>query len=365
MRTGKNIRLYQSFVNQAGFSLVEIMIGLVIGLLATLVIMQTFSTFEGQKRTTSGSADAQTNGSIALMNIQRSVQTAGYGLPLPMADIDNSSLKCNAFPDFDPDYNPGTVNSTNIFPLVIQDGAADSSDLITVRYSTTAMGGIPVKIIDNTNANAATGLVADNNIGCSDNDIVMVSDGNNCMMATITDANGSGNTAQNISLHPSTPMGSPIVIGAKLACMGDWQNYTYQLVNNELQYNSQPIVSEVVNMQAQYGVSNAAGNNQVSQWVNASGGTWAAPSVNNRNRIKAIRIALVLRNGFLEKTNVSSTCTTAKGVVNNGPCAWDDANYSAAPKIDLSGDANWQRYRYRVFETIIPLRNILWSKDAA
>ena len=34
------------------------------------------------------------------------------------------------------------------------------------------------------------------------------------------------------------------------------------------------------------------------------------------------------------------------------------------PTIDLSpGDANWARYRYRVFETIIPLRNVIWSKD--
>ena len=44
----------RTFNNQAGFSLVELMVGLVIGLMATLVIMQVFSTFEGQKRTTTG-----------------------------------------------------------------------------------------------------------------------------------------------------------------------------------------------------------------------------------------------------------------------------------------------------------------------
>ena len=44
---------------QAGFSLVEIMVGLVIGLLATLVILQVFSVYEGQKRTTTGTADAR------------------------------------------------------------------------------------------------------------------------------------------------------------------------------------------------------------------------------------------------------------------------------------------------------------------
>jgi type IV pilus assembly protein PilW len=71
---------------------------------------------------------------------------------------------------------------------------------------------------------------------------------------------------------------------------------------------------------------------------------------------------VVARNGLLEKDNVTGTCTTVKGTANNGPCAWDDSNYDAAPAINLSNDPNWQRYRYRVFETIIPLRNMIWAK---
>ena len=60
--------------------------------------------------------------------------------------------------------------------------------------------------------------------------------------------------------------------------------------------------------------------------------------------------------------NVTNPCTTSMGTVNNGPCAWDDAGSSiAAPPIDLSADANWRRYRYRVYETIIPLRNVMWQ----
>ena len=34
---------------------------------------------------------------------------------------------------------------------------------------------------------------------------------------------------------------------------------------------------------------------------------------------------------------------------------------SPAPTIDLSNDADWARYRYRIFETIIPLRNLIWA----
>lgn len=348
---------------QAGFSLIEILVGLVIGLLATLVIMQVFSVFEGQKRSTSGSADAQTNGSIALMNIQRDLQMAGFGLPLPLADRENTSLKCNLFPDYDPDNNAATNNSTNLFPIVIQDGAANTNDTVIVRYSSTAsMGAVPVKVSNTAVVTAAPGLAVENNIGCTAGDVVMISNGAICSMATISIPNGVPDPTH-IILAADPLIAGALVPGAKLACMGNWQNYRYEVVNNELQLNGSPIVSEVVNLQAQYGVSAAANSNQVNQWVNAVA-PWAAPTVADRNRIKAVRIVVVVRNGLREKENVTTPCTTSKGVINNGPCAWDDTDYSAAPMIDLSADAAWQKYRYRAFETIIPLRNMLWSREA-
>ena len=97
-----------SIRHQTGFSLIEILVGLVIGLLATLVIMQVFSVFEGQKRTTTGSADAQTNGSIALYSIASELKMAGYGL-LP---ADNSPIECTTLA-----YD--TTGITDISPVTI------------------------------------------------------------------------------------------------------------------------------------------------------------------------------------------------------------------------------------------------------
>ena len=105
------------------------------------------------------------------------------------------------------------------------------------------------------------------------------------------------------------------------------------------------------------------GSRQFRGRVNATGATWAAPTVSDRNRIKSIHIAVVARSGLREKDVVTNVCTTAKGTVNNGPCAWDDTNFDAAPAIDLSNDPDWQYYRYRVFDTIIPLRNMIWSSS--
>ena len=122
---------------------------------------------------------------------------------------------------------------------------------------------------------------------------------------------------------------------------------------------------DVVNIQAQYGVSATAKNNVITQWVDASGATWGpANTVDNRNRIKAIRVAVVARNGTMDIQNVlTSACSSTTAAAPTGLCAWEGTAASPAPVIDLSNDPNWAHYRYRVFESIIPLRNMIWSKN--
>jgi type IV pilus assembly protein PilW len=81
-------------------------------------------------------------------------------------------------------------------------------------------------------------------------------------------------------------------------------------------------------------------------------------------RIKALRVAVVARSQLREKeviTGVDMTCNNVSGSNANGPCAWRDTTASPAPIIDLSADPDWQRYRYRVYETIVPLRNVMWQ----
>lgn len=359
------MRLVEKTMKQAGFSLVELMVGLVIGLLATLVIMQTFSAFEGQKRSTTGTADAQTNGTIALMHLQRHLQTAGYGLPMPNADFDTNVLRC--------------TNLNNIFPVDIVDGASgNAGDSITVRYSTTAAGAVPIEILNPSNATATPGMVVTNNIGCgSDQEMsqaaydakyrdpsdstdsnapnnVMIYRGNTCAIAEVAEQPTNAGSISSIRLASAPAAISPLGVGDKLACMGNYLGYVIDVQNNELRVDGDPIVSEVVSMQAQYGISNSAGNNQVTSWVDPVG-TWAAPSVAERNRIKAIRVALVLRNGLREKTQV----TTAAPQV----ALWTTGG-SSNMAMSVAHLPDWQNYRYRTFGTTVPLRNIIWSREA-
>ncbi len=61
-----------------GFTLVEIMVAMVIGMLGIIIMMQMFSVFEAQKRTTTSGDDAQNAGAIAMYGMQQNIQQAGY-----------------------------------------------------------------------------------------------------------------------------------------------------------------------------------------------------------------------------------------------------------------------------------------------
>ena len=165
------------------------------------------------------------------------------------------------------------------------------------------------------------------------------------------------------------------IVDANLSCLGAWvttvfrvnPNYDPTVAANSQAYLERSGYAQRGGHRQHTGAIRDLGHCQLESshpvGQMPAGATWAAPSVPDRNRIKAIHIAVVARNGLLEKDNVTSACTTVKGTANNGPCAWDDSNLDAAPAIDLSNDPNWQHYRYRVFETIIPLRNMIWAKD--
>lgn len=65
---------------QAGMSLVELMIAMLIALIGTVVIFQVFAVSEGLKRTTTSGGDAQQSGSFAAYTLERQVRLAGKGL---------------------------------------------------------------------------------------------------------------------------------------------------------------------------------------------------------------------------------------------------------------------------------------------
>lgn len=361
----------------AGFSLVELMVGMVIALIASLAIVQVFSTFEDQKRSTTAGSEAQENGLIALSELEQGIHNAGAGL------INAATFDCSStYTYFDTGGGAGGANlQFSLVPLSIADGGTTGSDTITVRIGSNLMGAIPTTISMDMPSESSIFYV--NNPGVFNvGDLDIVISGGNCTVQNVTAVLMAAGKIQHNpgNSGPNNPPASvqhnqhwpAYTRGAKVLSLGVITANKYSVSNNKLQLASTNINTnipaptvvlskDIVSLQAQYGVAAATppGVQNVSRWVDATG-SWATPSNADIKRIKAVRIVLVARSGKKEATNVTSTCTNNAGI-NNGPCAWQDTATDPAPLIDLSSDPDWQKYRYKVYQTVIPLRNVIWA----
>jgi len=107
-----------------------------------------------------------------------------------------------------------------------------------------------------------------------------------------------------------------------------------------------------VQMKAWYGTTNGTVP-QIEQWVPATG-SWASPlDTAHINAIRAIRIVVVARSQHAEKpTVVGGSCDATT----TAPASW-----TGGPTLNLSGDANWQCYKYRTLTLVAPLKNIIFG----
>lgn len=116
------------------------------------------------------------------------------------------------------------------------------------------------------------------------------------------------------------------------------------------------LAENVMDLQAQYGFDK---NNN--KRIDEDNNEWTATSPTNDpdwKNVRAIRFAILVRSQQLEKEKLA---------VNP---AWAGGNFlmknldGSAGSTDTDGDINnWRYYRYRVFETVIPLRNVIWGVD--
>jgi type IV pilus assembly protein PilW len=121
-----------------------------------------------------------------------------------------------------------------------------------------------------------------------------------------------------------------------------------------------PIANNIVGMRAQYGRDRTSLMDGIVDFWDATKNPTETCGVTADNtgwlRISAVRIALVARNSQPEKTAVTAAAPIWMGTT-------EVVGVSASAPIDVS-DApraagfDWDQYRYRVFETVVPLRNI-------
>lgn len=402
------IRVNQTYPNRrrafvAGFSLVELMVAMVIGLLGIVVMMQVFKLFEEQKRTTTGGDDAISSGAIALNGLQRDIQHSGWGISaLPVLGcnisgmISGSAILPLAPVTINPVINgtPVTGDSDTDTLLVVSgnNNGAGEGDLIDSQ----PLSGDPVlsaaypKVYG---VRAAASFVL--------NDRVLATpkvQGATCdlSLATVTGVNrpnvavstGATSMAEgrlfNLGQTPSVRLyairsGNLTVCDYTINNCAATAAATASMTTADKDAIWVPIANNIISMRAEYGRdSNAGGMDAaIDVWDQAVATTSTPVSSNSGKntqacglvRVSAVRIALVARNSQPEKTTLdaSNSPVHVTSVVpvwagSDGVATTVDPTEAAAvaisPPSPAVGWPTWQDFRYKVFQTIVPLRNI-------
>jgi type IV pilus assembly protein PilW len=332
---------------QHGFSLIELMVGIVIGLIAVLVIYQIFAAAEGIKRNTTGAGDAQQNGLLSSFMLSIELANASNGIAVAAKDLMTCPATASAATSFRP------------IPILITDGGAGVSDEFVVYYSQSNSGIVLAPFTSP--APPGNPFIVRSPMGFKAGDIVVaVSEGGSCaatQIAGITAPDGDGKVTITPAVAPAFTLGA----GAYLVNMGPsggQQRVRFDVNNGVLRSTSlwdangqaaggptpNPISSNVVMMKLQYGVVDA-GN--VFTWVNPTA-PWSAAEVLAGNaaklrQIQSVRIGVVVRS---EQQDDSVPASAWSLFCNPGPCVTGPL---------LAG------FRYRTYETAIPLRNPVWN----
>lgn len=355
-----------------GFSLVEIMVGVGIALVSSLVIMQVFATFEGQKRTTTSGSDAQTDGAVGTFIIERDVRMAGYGMGLLGA------LGCSV----NSSYN-GTSVPFSLSPVVITNGAGGLPDSIRVMASSKTKFSVPARITTD-HPPQATNMFLNTTHGIEVNDLLVAYQaGKDCTLLQVTGIPNGNVQVHHQNTSPWNPPGGQNIFpqpdgytaGSMLFNLGSMINHTYSIdAHSNLQLAdfksatnttvTQTLVANIVNLQAQYGFDTRPGD-QVDTRVD----TWSDTMIDADHdgvvggsdvaRIFAIRMALVARSAVKEKPNSAGNCNVTTETSANHP-SWTAGAIDVSKNPDGTANPDWKCYRYKVFESVVPLRNLLW-----
>ena len=374
---------------QRGMSLVEILVAVAIGLIGILIITQAYLSSDSFNRSTLGEGGAQTNGTIALFTMQRDLRMSGYGLS------DSRALGCGTFNYYySPNYSSGlggSLPNLTLAPVIIGTSAG-APDTLTIMYSSDANRMVP-STMTKPMPNSSAELDVDGTAGIEVGDkVLMVSDTSPvvCTMVQVTNVQTSASKIQHNpgGSAPYNPPGGALFptygTNTLVFNLGDPIAHSYSVVKTDptctsgcqaslrltddiLKGGGTPydLLDGIVDLKAQYGKDNGVNNGTVSNTVYAAndgiidsydnvtpttGAAW--------QQVIAVRLAVLARIGNYERpATPGANCAATTAM----PTWSGSSSGSAFSAIDVTTAASADRcYRYRVFESVVPLRNMIW-----
>jgi type IV pilus assembly protein PilW len=340
--------------------LVELMVGLLIGLLTTFAIVQVLVYSEGQRRTAMSGADAQTGGALALHSLQRDLRQAGYGL------FDNpAALGCPV---------SGGDTDFTLAPVVIT-ATGDDAGSDQVEIFSSGKNGASVPLLVTEDHTSGTQFVVQSSFSV----VSLADDSSNYDRMVAVPATWSTTLpCQKFVVASTTSTTSSSTVVAKAAVASTYAAESY-LVNlgNTMHYRKYAISSnvlqvfgtlgsttpvdafgDVVNLQALYGKD--TDSDGVVDTYDATTPTTQAGWA----EVLSVRVALVVRSAEYEKDEVTTAAPEwdlGTAITVDGTADCSSGSGGRCLSITVSHLDSWKHYRYKIFDTLIPLRNALWN----
>ncbi len=378
---------------QSGVSLIELMVGLVVGLVCVLIIVQLQTLWDARKRSVSAGNDAQISGTLGAFALDRDLRQAGFGIGLAGGDPDEANsgvMGCRvnaintslATQDISFDLVPVQIIKADDKPDEIRVLYGNSAYFVSrqpIMSSTTESNTLKSRegflagdktILTSTSSGALKCYLVELT-GMSLSDLNAVE---HKAAYTYTTTQGVNKTAvMNSATGTETNIGTGYAFNLGLApALTVWKvSPTRQSLQRYNSLTENPadvsdVVTDVVTLKAQYGYD-ASGDGIIAanEWYDT------LPGSADYSRLLAVRFGLLIRSRLFERPNTETSPSVpvtasapkwANGSISFAMRNVDNTADSGASGIDGDTAANnWRNYRYRVYDTVVPLRNMIWG----
>jgi type IV pilus assembly protein PilW len=353
-----------------------------------VVIFQVLTASDARNRTTNAGGDAQMAGTVAMYLVERDIKMGGMGFGTSTSAYTGCSVSVHNAALTPTDFN------INLLPVEIVKGTGAAPDAINVLYSNSQYF-VAAQPLD---AATATTKRLRSRAGFQRGDVAVVAGKESaggttlCSMVEINvdnDVDGltlGHTTAAYTSFYGGnkTPVynkaggfGGALTEG-RLFNLGpaphrtEWRvvgnadvpaAYRRLTQRNSLTETAVSTVAEgVVNMKAQYGVDGANGE-PIDNAITDAEWTDSVPA--DATLLRAVRVALLVRSQQFEAP-LTNDSGTAVSITPTAP-SWSGGTFEMTNLDGSSGSStpggaiDWRNYRYRVYESVIPLRNMIWG----
>ncbi|WAC73254.1 PilW family protein [Roseateles sp. SL47] len=385
-----------------GFSLVELMVSLVIGMGLIVTMGLLSNKFETSKRESTASSDLSSTAAFLSYDFDRQIRSAGSGFTTGYDDTfgceltaSKSSTQILPAPAALPDPFASVPQSIRLVPLAVFPVAASNttgSDVIQIMTGTGGVGEVPNQVRSKSVQTNMLRLTS--SVGVQSNDLLLIAEkGRPCMLEQVSGSYSASSDQVDLAgtYYAAVINGQALndratgsSVNAKAFGLGNASNNnpprfnllgvnsSNQLVRYDLlgftnggtgATQPVPLADGVMIMRTLYGVD-TNGDGLIDSWVRPGTTGYTASDVTTNaaitRQIIAVKVAMVLRSETVEDKATTTAQSTTRSTFDVAPATLTLFS-SQASALQTTYTVTDRQRRHIVVEFTVPLRNLLAS----